>query len=280
MRLISRLLLVVLMVSVVGNAMAQDEAIHVPIPEGWTAPDDEYRYDRDDLWEYINGAAELFLTYGFNELIVRDLEQGELFLTVSVYDMGRPLDAYGVYEVEKPTEAQQLTGVGASAVVQPPYRALLLKDRFYVKVEIGGEDMSAEALATVLTAVADGLPGTNDLPSQLAALPEADRVAGTVAFTGANYLGLEDLSNCLHADYVTNDGLKFGLFAMSPTRSFLRKVEEKWTAEDHKDGTRFLYREIPYSGVVVLLGDAQQVLGINGLSDLDQAKTLLESIVE
>ena len=84
----------------------QAEEIHVPVPGGWTAVDQEYRYGRDNLWEYINGAAEIFLTYRFRELIVADFEQGDMALSVSVYDMSRPLDAFGVYESEKPAEAE------------------------------------------------------------------------------------------------------------------------------------------------------------------------------
>ncbi len=70
------------------------------------AVDEEYRYAREDLWQYINGAADLFLSYGFRELIVRDLEQGDRHVTVSVYDMGGPLDAFGVYERERPDDGR------------------------------------------------------------------------------------------------------------------------------------------------------------------------------
>lgn len=90
--------------------LAQPPEIHVPVPGGWTAVDQEYRYGREDLWEYINGAAELFLTYRFRDLVVADFEQGDGALTISLYDMGSPLDAFGIYETEKP--AEHVPGVG------------------------------------------------------------------------------------------------------------------------------------------------------------------------
>ena len=31
--------------------LAQSPAVHVPVPGGWTAVDQEYRYGREDLWE-------------------------------------------------------------------------------------------------------------------------------------------------------------------------------------------------------------------------------------
>ena len=88
-----------------GQASDQPAEFHVPVPDGWTSVDQEYRYGRDNLWEYINGAAELFLTYRFRELVVADFEQGDRALTVSVYDMSRALDAFGVFESEKPATA-------------------------------------------------------------------------------------------------------------------------------------------------------------------------------
>ena len=50
-------------------------------------------------------------------------------------------------------------------------------------------------------------PARAGLPAQLAALPEEGRVPGSVAYAGGNFLGFEDLSACLYADYkVADDG--------------------------------------------------------------------------
>ena len=257
-------------------AAAQLPEVHVPVPGGWTAVDQEYRYGRDNLWEYINGAAEMFLTYGFRELVVADFEQGDGGLTVSLYDMGSPLDAFGIFEAEKPTTAEVLAEIGSAAVLQPPYRGLLIKDRFYVKIEAGGGDVAAEALRGALRDVAEGLPGENGLPAELAALPEAGRVAGTVAFAGANFLGFEDLSGCLYADYADAEGNGYQLFVMSPSAAFLRNGSGKWTQSKH-DGRLMFTRAIPYRGVVVLLGDEDRLIGVSGFEEIEPATELLTS---
>ena len=260
-----------------GPACAQPEEDHVPVPGGWTAVDEEYRYGRENLWEYINGAAELFLTYRFRELIVADFEQGDLALTVSVYDMGRPLDAFGVFESEKPAGIDPLDGVGAAAVLQPPYRGLLLKDRFYVKVEAGGGDVTAEVLRDALRDIADRLPGRETLPEQLTALPESGRVPGSVAFAGANFLGLDDLRSCLHGDYRLADGTEYRLFVMTPSRTFISNRDGRWKMEDRGDELLF-QRRIPYSGVVVLLGGNDQLMGVSGFEEAGPAVELLETL--
>ncbi|MBU8871219.1 MAG: hypothetical protein KOO60_10195 [Gemmatimonadales bacterium] len=260
-----------------GQSDAEPVELHVPVPVGWTSVDQEYRYDRDNLWEYINGAAELFLTYRFRELVVADFEQGDLALTVSVYDMGRALDAFGVFETEKPAKADRVEGVGLAAVLQPPYQGLLLKDKFYVKVEAGGGDISAETLQAAMSDIADSLQGSNELPPQLEALPETGRVPGTVAFTGGNFLGLDDLGNCLHADYKLADGTEYKLFVMTPRQAFLNNESGRWTKADHAAG-HLIYRQIPYTGAVVLLGDETRLIGVSGLVDVGKSTELLESL--
>lgn len=275
-RIVVGSVLVLMMVGAIPVA-AQPPEVHVPVPEGWTLVDQEYRYDRDNLWEHINGAAELFLTYRFRELIVADFEQGDGAISVSVYDMGGPLDAFGVFESEKPKEAEVLKDIGSAAVLQAPYQGLLLKDRFYVKIEAGGGDVSAEALKGALKDVAAGLPGEGGLPVQLAALPEEGRVPGSVAYAGGNFLGFEDLRACLYADYKVADAGEYRLFVMKPSAAFLRNENGKWTKSEHKGQTLYS-RKVPYSGVVVLLGDKERLLGLSGMDKVSPAVDLLTSL--
>ncbi len=278
MFLSSKILVLLLILAAASVAVAQPEPIHVPVPSGWTAVDEEYRYDRENLWEYINGAAELFLSYGFSELIVQDVEKGDSGLTLSVYDMGSALGAFGIFEREKPSTGNQLDGIGAAAILQPPYRGLFLKDRFYVKVDVGGDEVSAELLKQAMGEVAAGLPGSDELPPQLAVLPEAGRQPGTVAFAGRDFLGLSDLRNCMHATYQQTGGVEYKLFVMKPSKTFLKNSNRKWTLEDRPEGGLLLWRKIPYTGVVVLLGDQEQLLGVAGFEDRESAVNLLESL--
>ena len=269
----------VLLVAAVITAVAQPPQppeLHVPVPTVWTAVDQEYRFGRENLWEYINGAAEMFLTYRFRELIVADFEQGEGAITVSVYDMGLALDAFGIFETEKPAAAEVLADIGSAAVLQAPYQGLLIKDRFYVKIEAGGGDVPAEAFRGALQDVAAGLPGDSSLPPELAALPDDGRVPGSVAFSGINFLGFEDLRGCLSADYEDADGAAYRLFVMKPNAAFLRNDSGKWAQSEH-DGRLMFTRQIPYSGVVVLLGDEERLIGVSGVDEIEAAIEVLTS---
>lgn len=277
MRLAVAALLLACCLSPVLAQPAADTGI-VPVPEGWTAPDQEYRFGPDALWEYIDGAAELFLTYDCRQLAVRDLERGELAVTVSVYDMGRPLNAFGIFERESPTDGARLQAPGGGAVLQPPYRGLMFKDRFYIIVDVGGGGGVDElTLRDLLAAIAAGLPGSDLPPAELALLPEANRKPGTVAYTGRDYLGLADLRSCLHADYADPDsGRNFQIFVMRSAGDPFASISRQWQVKEN-GGELLAWREIPYQGVVVMKKIAEGAVGIAGCEDLEQALALLET---
>ena len=116
-------------------------AMDIPELDGWEPTADQRAFGPDSLWVYINGAADQFLSHGFRELRCRDLQAGEVAATVSVYDMGNPLNAFGIYGVEA-ASGGDVVEAGARAVMSPPYQALLLKGRYYVKVESFGGGLS------------------------------------------------------------------------------------------------------------------------------------------
>ena len=65
-----RIFFSVLLISIfVLSAQAED----FPKLKGWTPVSEVSTYEPENLWEYINGAAELFLAYGFQFLRSCDL---------------------------------------------------------------------------------------------------------------------------------------------------------------------------------------------------------------
>ena len=94
--------------------------------DGWSAEGEPKTYDADGLWGLVNGAADTFLSYGFESVTVQNYSAGEVVATVAAYDMGTPLNAFGIYRTEAPPGQAGLQ-VGAEAVVSPPYQCLLLK---------------------------------------------------------------------------------------------------------------------------------------------------------
>jgi hypothetical protein len=76
---------------------------------GWTVSGGPAYYGPDDLFEYINGAARMYLSFGFERLAhVRwsPADHPGSNIVLDIYDMGSELGAYGVYTSGRPLDAE------------------------------------------------------------------------------------------------------------------------------------------------------------------------------
>jgi len=78
--------------------------------EGWKWDEKDMRYNSKSIFKYMDGAAELYLAYGFKNLTVRRFEKpNQPIITVEVYEMDSSEDAYGVFSYEHQDES---AGIG------------------------------------------------------------------------------------------------------------------------------------------------------------------------
>lgn len=255
------------------------EGSDFPELEGWTRVGEVLTYDADTLWEYINGAAELFVEYDVQTCRTTDFSMGDLTVTVDLYDMGTPLNAYGVYERESYTEGSPFPGA-TSAVISPPYQALLLKGSIYAKVNAYEGELTEAAGRDLLEALAGSLSGTTELPPELGLLPEAGMVAGSEGYKRLAFMGLTELSDCVYAEYAHEGEEAWQGFAVLPAAaaSVWDVLAAEWTAVEHGDGT-VLYREVPYQGLVGAVRTAEGILGVSGAADEAELLARLDGFI-
>jgi hypothetical protein len=259
---------------------AKPGAKGMPGPAGWAPAGEVAIFTSDNLWEHINGAADLFLSFGFQQLWVREIGKGGIVVAIEVYDMGSPLNAFGIFRSEKSGSAETLA-IGAEAVISAPYQCQLLLDRFYLKVEAIEGDIDAATGRELLESLVASMPVPAGLPPELGGLPEAGRVPGSERYQRDGFMGLGDLDHCLYADYRLGD-LSYRAFLMLPEGS--RDSAEKWEFlavkwEMRKLGEGYaLLREIPYSGLVGLLRRPEHLLGIAGIESEDNLLQILSSL--
>ncbi|MBM4172719.1 MAG: hypothetical protein FJ214_12680, partial [Ignavibacteria bacterium] len=56
-------------------------------------------FDGDALWGYINGGADIFLEYGFDNLFLQEIELKNHVFKIELYKMINPNSAFGIYSV-------------------------------------------------------------------------------------------------------------------------------------------------------------------------------------
>ena len=110
----------------VDSLVPEDEAY-----DGWERDGSTYGYGPDDLWEYIDGSAETYITYDFDTLLVQDYKSDDgKSLKVEVYIHRTPSDAFGIYSMYRNAELK-FFDIGNEACGDD-YSLHMWKGRFYV----------------------------------------------------------------------------------------------------------------------------------------------------
>ncbi len=174
----------------------------VPRVEGWTEDGAPRSFFPETLYEYIDGAAENYLSYDFKELLVVDLKKagGAATLTVEVYDMGLPANAFGIFGAERYPENGPVA-VGDLGYLEGE-SLNFMAGRYYVKLlSFGLKEATAATLSGFGEKLAAAVPGKGSLPPLLAVFPKEGLVARSERYVRKNFLGYEFLHDGYTAAY-------------------------------------------------------------------------------
>jgi hypothetical protein len=266
----------ILLMTMSGSLLAGD----FPKVKGWKPVSDPLTFTADNLWEYINGAAEQFISYHFQELRVCDVTDGKVTVTIHIYNMGTPLNAFGIYKSQRPKDAN-LLAIGTEAVVLPPYQCLMVKDIHYIKVEAFDGEITQTLGVSLLKAVANALPGKDRMPDVFTSFPEEGRIPDSEGFTRESFLGLSELKQCIYVNYRGPGDEIYQVFQILPEGN--QTVESQWERlktrwKVLRDDTDMLYRNIPYTGYVGVRRTDNRIIGVSATESEGDLKRLLDSV--
>lgn len=250
----------------------------MPKVPGWKGPTDVERFAPETVWKAINGAADLYIGYGFRELTLGEYERQTVLFSVHVYEQATPLGAYGVFLKQWPADSQTLT-LGAAALAAPPYQCVLVKGPYYVKADATRGKASTEDCRQVLTAYAKAIPGSNELPKEMSLLPKSNQIDRSLGYTKTSFLGMAELGNVVHAQYTQQHAKPYQLFVLLPDagNNPFAVLPKQWAPGP---GGKFPWRsrKIPYQGDVVIASLVDGVVGVAGTS-IPSALAILEAML-
>ena len=173
---------------------------------GWKTDGEPLFYTQDDLWEYIDGSAENFLSFDFRQVIAQDyVSAADRGLKVEIYELGSPLMAYGIY-AQMRSPGLSLHEIGNEAF-SDEYSINFWKDRFYVRVAVfeKGEESDA-ALKLFAKAIASAISGGGAaLPAEAGAFPEEGLVPNDLRYLTQGVLGREKFPPAFMGTYMFGD---------------------------------------------------------------------------
>ena len=172
--------------------------VGAPLPGNPTAQGAASFYGPDNLYQYMDGGADVYLLYDFQVLLHQDLKSGQAELAVDIFDMGNSEDAFGMYAAER-APGYNFLDIGVEA-----YRnegiLNFLQDRYYIKLAGFGPG-SDDLLEKIARVISERIGGAQSIPPLLEKIPQEHRVKHSEQFTRKDPLGHPFLSPAYVVSY-------------------------------------------------------------------------------
>lgn len=179
---------------------------------GWKQAEAPRIFAHDELFDLIDGGAELYHEYGFVQAVSVRLDgPSAQTLQLEIYEMKSAAAAFGVYSLMQSPKGERLA-IGQAACRFPDY-LVFWQGPFYASLTLTGRVKgSAEELATIARWIADRISVRGAAPSLIDALPkmglqETKYFRGPVAlsnvhvFGAGNVFGTVESARGLYADH-------------------------------------------------------------------------------
>lgn len=159
-----------------GAGKGQDLSAMLPIEiDGWRYDGADGVYVGDNLYTYIDGAAEVYRSFNVRRVFARRyVKEGAPEIIADVFDMGSSKDAYGVYH----NDVHEAAGAGIGQESEYAGGCLAFwKGAFYVSIITLEETPdSRRAVLDLGMSIARKIPSEGPLPDLVTRLPEANRM--------------------------------------------------------------------------------------------------------
>ncbi|MCX6566495.1 MAG: hypothetical protein NTW38_08780 [Candidatus Aminicenantes bacterium] len=202
--------LAVSMISTFGAAFAQNILPPGGFVQGWEPGGPPHVFVEKDLFNHIDGGAELFLEFGFSKLFVQSYVGEKAELVLELYEMTEPAAALGIYLMNagRETPWPEIPARNSSEDAQ----IIAIKGRYFLKVDNfeAGSALRPEMIALARTVLAQIL----DLPidNPFSALPNSGRVTGSERLIRGP-VGLQPFYSLGEGDVLELNGKIFGVLA-------------------------------------------------------------------
>ena len=182
-----------------------------PQVEGWKFSAAPTQYTPENLFEYIDGGADAFLQFDFEELLTASYVNAQkVEVTVDLYHHRNALRAFGMYTQERPAGSTPVP-VGIEGIAGSDHLEFVAGPVYAKLAQAGGKDTSF--LRMFADKIAARLPGTREAPAVLKCFPERGKRPRAERLTARDFLGQSFLHDAAAVPY-QNGGAKFRLFAI------------------------------------------------------------------
>lgn len=182
---------------------------------GWQISQKLTTYNRDNLFNLVDGQAESFFAYGFEQVAVqRYQDSAGILMNVEIWQLATSADAYGLFSAGRTGGP---AAMGNEADSDPGRRLAFWQDRYFVNLN-AAQPVPDATLQTFARAISGKLPTGGQRPALIDRLPGAGLVEHSEIFFheemsvqmevwlgGENLLGLSQATNGVLGRYQLGD---------------------------------------------------------------------------
>jgi hypothetical protein len=175
-----------------GNSKGPDP-LEKYLPESasislWKADGKPKIFKGKELYDYIDGGAEIFYEYGFAQAIGQRYASGDKSITVDIYEMDNPKAAFGIFSVQRDSEMPAL-GVGDDGTASDTMVGFY-QERFYVVITANKSAPDVkQASVQFARAVSQKIHKSSQLPDLAKMLPTSNLIPRSKGYV-SGLLGL------------------------------------------------------------------------------------------
>lgn len=255
------------LILIVGSVAAQD--IKFPVLSGFKTLNSYPVFGPENLWDFINGAADTYLSYGFVDLHVAEYKKGKSVIKAEIYRHSNNTLAFGIYSTER-SPSFRFMNIGAQGYIADG-TVNFFKGDYYVKLRTYSKNEKIlQSMESLAIKIATMLEGNSEMPALLSRFPGSGKKLNEETYINESVLGHKFLNKAFKAVYETGTD-SFSIFIMennSPEEA--RKTVDTYLASagmeaaDSETG-KYMFKD-GYNGTIFLAWKDTVVVIIAGLS--------------
>lgn len=260
----------ILLVLFSGPLMAQE--INFPEVEGFKKITKYPVFVPDNLWDFIDGAADTYLALGFVDLHVAEYRKGKEVIKAEIYRHRDHTMAFGIYASER-SPSYRFINLGSQGYIIDGM-INFFKGNYYIKLRTYSEkSKTLQAEESLARRIEGMLAGEKELPALLSMFPDEGMKMNEETYISESVLGHRFLNNAFKAMYQTgNDNFSIFLMQSGSANETLKSATEYLAAggiEPDQLENRYVFAD-GYNGTIFLAWKENLMVIISGLAK-DQA---------
>ncbi len=278
-------LLLAIAVLPAGAADSGDPVLGALAAKGeWKLLEPVRTFGPDNLYEEIDGEAELVLPYGMDRMTVAVLgttARPGSEVRLEMYQMASPRDAYGIWSQYRYPD-QEVLPIPPSEAIVSDTSVDFFRGGMFVRVRSKPGDGSRSEVVGISTEIVALLPGDGSPPEEARALDDLPgRVSGSILYQKRAMLGYECLAPGFEAKFSTASSSGHYLLLPPATDGGAgRKARLARELPAYREVNSTLFSAQIPSGSVWMTPEGGCVLAVAGKIPRDQAEPLLSSFAQ